>query len=105
MCWPRSYRAGRACQSGVVEPDLVYIWEQSPNHSHCVSLVLNLCTGHVSPHFHVKHDEFFETVNGWHHNYDAQAATWKELNNLACPEAVMQHLWQQSSRMCLEQVP
>ena len=54
-----------------------------PNHSRSVSLVLNPCTVHVSPQFHVKHDEFFETVNGQHHNYDAPAATWKELSSLA----------------------
>ena len=54
----------------------------SPNHSCSVSLVLNPRTGHVSPQFHMKHDEFFETINGWHHNYDAPAATWKELSGL-----------------------
>ena len=54
----------------------------SPNHSCSVSLVLNPRTGHVFPQFHVKHDEFFETVDGWHHNYDAPVATWKELSGL-----------------------
>ena len=54
----------------------------SPNHSRSVSLVLNPCTGHVSPQFHVKHDEFFETIDGRHHNYDAPAAKWKELSGL-----------------------
>jgi hypothetical protein len=34
----------------------------SPRHAINVSLVLNLTTGLSSPHFHVKHDEFFETV-------------------------------------------
>ena len=54
----------------------------SPNHSCSVSLVLNPHTGHMSPQFHVKHDEFFETVDGRHHNYDAPAATWVELSGL-----------------------
>ena len=54
----------------------------SPNHSCSMSLVLNPRTGHMSRQFHVKHDEFFETVNGHHHNYDAPAATWKELSGL-----------------------
>ena len=58
----------------------------SPNHSRSVSLVLNPRTGHVSPQFHVKHDEFFETVDGWHHNYDAPAATWKELSGLTATQ-------------------
>jgi hypothetical protein len=31
-------------------------------HARNVSLVLNLTTGLSSPQFHVKHDEFFETV-------------------------------------------
>ena len=52
----------------------------SPNRS--MSLVLNPRTGHVSPQIHLKHDEFFETIDGWHHNYDAPAATWKELSGL-----------------------
>ena len=34
----------------------------SPRHARSVSLVLNLETGHVSPQFHIRHDEFFETV-------------------------------------------
>ena len=36
----------------------------SPNHARSISLVLNPRTGHVSPQFHVKHDDFFETVTG-----------------------------------------
>jgi len=35
----------------------------SPRHARSVSLVLNLSTGHVSPQFHVQHDDFFETVH------------------------------------------
>ena len=53
-----------------------------PNYSRRVSLVLNPRTGHMSPKFHMKHNEFFETINGWHHNYNAPAATWKELSGL-----------------------
>ena len=58
-----------------------------PNHSRSVSLVLNPHTGHVSPQFHVKHDEFFETVDGQQNNYDAPAATWKELSSLASTQS------------------
>jgi hypothetical protein len=36
---------------------------QSPRHARNVSLVLNLNTGLVSPQFHIKHDEFFETIS------------------------------------------
>ena len=35
---------------------------KSPRHSRSVSLVLNLTTGHVSPQYHIQHDDFFETV-------------------------------------------
>ena len=58
----------------------------SPNHACSMSLVLNPRTGHVSPQFHVKHDEFFETVNRRHHNYDAPASTWKELSRLTATQ-------------------
>jgi hypothetical protein len=34
----------------------------SPRHSRKIALVLNLTTGHVSPQFHVKVDDFFETL-------------------------------------------
>ena len=34
----------------------------SPSHARSVALVLNPRTGHVSPQFHVKFDDFFETV-------------------------------------------
>ena len=34
----------------------------SPNHSRSISLILNPRTGHTSPQYHVKHDNFFETV-------------------------------------------
>ena len=58
----------------------------SPNHSRSVSLVLNPHTGHVFPQFHVKHDEFFETVDRRHHTYDAPTATWKELSRLTATQ-------------------
>jgi hypothetical protein len=35
---------------------------QSPNHARSVALVLSLLTGYVSAQFHLKHDDFFETV-------------------------------------------
>ena len=34
----------------------------SPNHARTVALVLNPRTGHVSPQFHIKFDNFFETI-------------------------------------------
>ena len=35
----------------------------SPRHARSISLVLHLNTAHVSPQFHIQHDQFFETVN------------------------------------------
>ncbi len=35
---------------------------KSPRHSRSVALVLSLLTGYVSAQFHLKHDDFFETV-------------------------------------------
>ena len=48
----------------------------SPRHARTVSLVINLTTERISPHFHVKHDEFFETINTKH---DTTISKWKEL--------------------------
>ena len=52
----------------------------SPNHSRSISLILNPCTGHTSPQYHVKHDDFFETVHpGKTTNFDAPHPEWKYL--------------------------
>ena len=44
---------------------------QSPNHNRNVALVLSIHTGCVSPHFHVKFDEAFQTIH-----QDEWNATW-----------------------------
>jgi type IV secretory pathway component VirB8 len=36
--------------------------EQSPLHAQSVALVLSLLSEYVSAQFHLKHDDFFETV-------------------------------------------
>ena len=52
----------------------------SLNHSRSISLILNPRTGHTSPQYHVKHDDFFETVNpNKTTNFDAQPPEWKYL--------------------------
>ena len=63
-----TYILDNALQSGQSAPK----WRQhsrlgvylgpSPNHARLVALVLNPRTGHVSPQFHVKFDDFFKTV-------------------------------------------
>ena len=46
----------------------------SPMHAKTVVLVLNLTTGLVSPQFHIKYDDFFETVNNSEFNLPIE---WK----------------------------
>ena len=53
----------------------------SPNHAHSIALVLNPCTGHVSPQFHVKFDDFFETVQDQLTDLDAPDLEWKYLSS------------------------
>ena len=55
----------------------------SPNHARSVALVLNPRTGHVSPQFHVKFDDFFETVSDKSTDFDAPAPEWKYLSGFA----------------------
>ena len=46
----------------------------SPKHARSVSLILNPTTGLVSPQFHIKFDDLFETVRG---SVDPSHAQWK----------------------------
>ena len=54
----------------------------SPNHSWTVHLILNLRMGHVSPQYHVKHDDFFEPITDKSSNFDSPEPTWKRLSGL-----------------------
>ena len=55
----------------------------SPNHARSVALVLNPRTGHVSPQFHIKFDDFFETVQTKATHLDAPEPAWKYLSGFA----------------------
>ena len=44
---------------------------------------LNPCTGHVSPQFHVKFDDFFEMVQNKSTDLDAPDPEWKYLSGFA----------------------
>ena len=55
----------------------------SPNHARSVALVLNPRTGHVSPQFHVKFDDFFEMVQHKATDLDAPDPEWKYLSGFA----------------------
>jgi hypothetical protein len=53
----------------------------SPHHARSVSLILSLDTRYVSPQFHLKFDDFFETVQ------DATILPQSKWQQLACFEA------------------
>ena len=55
----------------------------SPNHARSIVLVLNPRTGHVSPQFHVKFEDFFETVQPKATDLDAPDPEWKYLSGFA----------------------
>ena len=55
----------------------------SPNHARSVALVLNPRTGHVSPQFHIKFDNFFKTVQDKLTDLDAPNPEWKYLGGVA----------------------
>ena len=55
----------------------------SPSNARSVALVLNPCTGHVSPQFHDKFDDFFETVQDKSTDMDAPEPDWKYLSGFA----------------------
>ena len=84
-----TYVLDNALQSGQGTPK----WRQrfrlgvylgpSPNHARSVALVLNPRTGHVSPQFHVKFDDFFETVQQKATDLDAPDPEWKYLSGFA----------------------
>ena len=55
----------------------------SPNHARSMALMLNPRTGHVSLQFHVKFDDFFETVQKKPTDLDAPEPEWKYLSIFA----------------------
>ena len=55
----------------------------SPSHARMVAVVLNPRTGHVSPQFHVKFDDFFESVGDSPTDMDAPEPEWKCLSGFA----------------------
>jgi hypothetical protein len=57
----------------------------SPTHARSVALVLSLKTGLVSPQFHVKHDDLFETTLRKLGGYRMPKSNWKELSGFAKP--------------------
>ena len=84
-----TYVLDNALQSGQGVPK----WKQrarlgiylgpSPIHARTVALILNPRTGHVSPQFHVKFDDFFETVGNSPTGMDSPEPEWKYLSGFA----------------------
>ena len=84
-----AYVLDNALQSGQGVPK----WKQrarlgiylgpSPSHARTVALILNPHTGHVSPQFHVKFDDFFETVGNSSTDMDSLEPEWKYLSSFA----------------------
>jgi hypothetical protein len=69
-------QAGLKISKWMAKARLCIYLGKSPRHSRSVALVLNPNTGHVSPQFHIKYDDVFETVKG---TKDALHGRWKIL--------------------------
>ena len=83
------YMLDNALQSGQGAPKWkecsrlgVYLGPSS-NHACSVALVLNPRTGHMSPQFHIKFDDSFETVQAKLTDLDAPDPEWKYLSGFA----------------------
>ena len=84
-----TYVLDNALQSGQGVPK----WKQraqlgiylgpSPSHARTVALILTPRTGHVSPQFHVKFDDFFETIGNSPTDMDTPEPAWKYLSGFA----------------------
>ena len=80
-----TYRLNRALQGEKSQPR----WEQraqpviylgtSPRHASSVALALDLTTAHVSPQFHLKFDDLFETVAKGKVNPKAHQSNWQQM--------------------------
>ena len=84
-----TYMLDNAMQSGQGAPKWkersrlgVYLGP-SPNHALSIALVMNPRTGHVYPQFHIKFNDFFETVQAKATDLDAPDPEWKYLSGFA----------------------
>ena len=74
--WPSS-RVVKDFPNGHQGPDL------GANHGRSVALILNPRTGHVSPQFHAKFDDLFETIKAKSMSFDQPDPEWKCLSGFA----------------------
>jgi hypothetical protein len=80
-----TYQLNHSLQGGKSRPK----WEQrlepvvylgrSPKHTSSIAMVLDLTTAHVSPQFHLKVDDLFETVSPTRQNAQAHESLWQWL--------------------------
>eukprot|EP00526_Cylindrotheca_closterium_P019851 CAMPEP_0113628660 /NCGR_PEP_ID=MMETSP0017_2-20120614/14853_1 /TAXON_ID=2856 /ORGANISM="Cylindrotheca closterium" /LENGTH=233 /DNA_ID=CAMNT_0000538979 /DNA_START=376 /DNA_END=1074 /DNA_ORIENTATION=- /assembly_acc=CAM_ASM_000147 len=75
-CLNNKLQAGKSINKWLPRARLGIYLGFSPNHARNVGLVLNHKTGLVSPQFHVKHDDLWETV-GYHRNKMEDMSAWK----------------------------
>ena len=54
----------------------------SPDHSRTIHLILNPRIEHISPKYHVKHDDFFETVSNKNSDFNLPEPEWERLSGL-----------------------
>jgi hypothetical protein len=80
-----AYRVNNEIQAGNNHPQwlsmakpVVYLGS-SPRHARSVSLVLDLEMAHVSPQFHLRYDNLFETMSSGRVNPQAQVSNWLKL--------------------------
>ena len=53
----------------------------SPNHAKSIHLIFNLRRRHVSPQYHVIHDDFFKTVGEKESNFDSPTVNWNHISS------------------------
>lgn len=75
-CLNDKLQAGKSINKWLPRARLGIYLGFSPNHARNVGLVLNHRTGLVSPQFHAKYDDLWETVN-YHRNSMQDMSAWK----------------------------
>ena len=76
-------QSGQGMSKGKQRAHLSIYLGPSPSLARTVALILNPRTGHVSPQFHVKFDDFFETVGNSPTDMDTPEPEWKYLSGFA----------------------
>jgi hypothetical protein len=78
-CVGNSIQSGKNYPKWLEQSKPVVYLGSSPQHARSVSLVLDLQTAHVSPQFHLRYDNLFETVSPGRINPQAKLSIWQKL--------------------------